>query len=305
MVKRDNRNVYVSMVAPMIEYYDKSVTNNKQFVNALRRYKYSDYIQVNQMLLGKPVMEFSLYDILSELQGQTSQTDGKGSKKDLSINDIRDHLTNMYQKELTSLVSVVKTLDKIIIGAPKTPVDVVVFRGIQTDIYDDFVCKDGEFYWTSPTYLSTSFSENVSDSFKSRHGIMMKISLPRDSHGIFLPWSIPLKGSIGDASVDSEYELLLPRGSTFFVESIEYIKSDSHKISSKYRNIPCEKKYPLITKVYKMRLISQPSLADLKRDYVRMTKNVEVKLESWDLKEINIDMSKKKSPKTLQKMSSN
>jgi hypothetical protein len=308
MVKSDNRNVYVSMVTPMIEYYDKAVTNNKQSVNALRRYKYSDYIQVNQMLLGKPVMEFSLYEILSELQRQTNQADqtksnrsDRGSKKDLSIYDIHDHLTNMYQKELTSLVSVVKTLDKIIIGAPKTPFDVVVFRGIKTDIYDDFVCKDGEFYWTSPTYLSTSFSENVSNSFKSRHGIMMKLSLPNDSHGIFLPWSIPLKGSIGDSLVDSEYELLLPRGSTFFVESIEYIKSDSHKISSKYRNIPCEKKYPLITKVYNMRLISQPSLADLKRDYARMTKNVEVKLESWDLKEINIDMSKKKSPKTLQK----
>jgi hypothetical protein len=198
----------------------------------------------------------------------------------------------MYQKELASLISTIKILDKIITNAPKIPVDILVFRGIKTDIYDDFVCKDGEFYWTSPTYLSTSFSEAVSNSFKSRYGIMMIISLPQDTHGIFLPWNIPLKGSIGDTMIDDEYELLLPRKSKFLVESIEYIKSDTYKVSSKYRNIPCEKKYPLITKVYKMRLLSQPSLAELKQDYVRMNKNVEVELKSWDLKTIRLDTSK-------------
>lgn len=285
MVKRSNRNAYVSMAEPMIEYYDTHVTNDKKAVKALKRYKFHDYTSINQLLLGNPHMEFSLDDILFEIQDMKKDDN---TKSHLSVRDVHQHLASIYQKQLVSLVDTIKTIDKLILNAPALTESVTVYRGIQTDIYDDLVCRDKTFYWTSPAYMSTSFSKNVSESFKSRHGIMFIVSLPIETRGLFLPWDIPVKGSIGNSSIDNEYELLLPRGSEFLIESIDFVKSDSYKVSSKYKNIPCEKKYPLYTKVYKMRLVSQPSLADLKRDYNRMVKNVQVQLEPWDFKSIEV-----------------
>lgn len=285
MVKKSNHNVYVNMAEAMIEYYDTHVTKDKKAVKALKRYKFHDYTSINQLLLGKPSMEFSLNDILFDIQ-DIKQDDNK--KSQLSVSDVHQHLVSIYQKQLVSLVDTIKTIDKLILDAPALTENVTVYRGIRTDIYDDLVCRDKLFYWTSPAYMSTSFAKDVSESFKSRHGIMFIVSLPVETRGLFLPWEIPLKGSLGNSSIDNEYEFLLPRGSEFLIESIDYVKSDSYKVSSKYKNIPCEKKYPLYTKVYKMRLVSQPSLADLKRDYNRLTKGVEVQLKPWDFEYIDI-----------------
>jgi hypothetical protein len=121
---------------------------------------------------------------------------------------------------------------------------------------------------------------------------MFVISVPSETRGLFLPWEIPVKGSIGNSTIDNEYELLLPRGCQFLVESIDYVKNMSYKESSTYKNIPCEKKYPSYTKIYKMRLVSQPSIAELKRNYNRMTKTGKFELKPWDFKSIKVHTEK-------------
>jgi hypothetical protein len=289
MVKRSNRSAYVKMAEPMIEYYDTYVTNNKKAVKALQQYKYNEYASINQLLLGKPFLEFSLDDILWDMQDGKKDNDNKCQ---ILVRDIQQHLIQVYHKRHVSLVDTIKTIDKLILNAPALVDNVTVYRGMQTDIYDDLECRDKMFYWTSPAFMSTSFSKNVSNTFKSRHGIMFVISVPSETRGLFLPWEIPVKGSIGNSTIDNEYELLLPRGCQFLVESIDYVKNMSYKESSTYKNIPCEKKYPSYTKVYKMRLVSQPSIAELKRNYNRMTKTGKFELKPWDFKSIKVHTEK-------------
>jgi hypothetical protein len=97
------------------------------------------------------------------------------------------------------------------------------------------------------------------------------------------------KYDFGNATIDSEFELLLLRGSKFLIESVSYEPEPLHKQKFlKYKNIPCYEKLPVFVKTYTMRLVSQPSLEELKNTYSKMMKDIKLELKPWDLKEMKL-----------------
>jgi hypothetical protein len=98
------------------------------------------------------------------------------------------------------------------------------------------------------------------------------------------------KESFGKKQIDTEFEYLLQRGSRFVVESIDYKAEPSHKGLSLYQNIPCEKEFPRYVRHYTMRLVHQPDIKQLQKQYKTMLSNVKVSLYPWEFKNVTATM---------------
>lgn len=272
-----NKDVYINLAEKMINYFDKKIINNKKKVDALNNYKYSGYITINQILLKECEYYFSLGSILNQHPQETK----------LTIKDMMDIINDEYSDELNLAIDSIKTLDKVIDEAPTIHNDeLIVYRGMKADIYDDLICENKKFYYTFPTYISTSFSSNVSQKFKGKHGVFYTIILPPDTKGIYLPWDLNYKESFGKKTIDNEFELLLQRGSKFLVESIEYKQEPSHKGFVTYQNIPCEKEHPRYVRHYTLRLVSQPTIKQLQKQYKSLLAGVKVNFHPWEFDKV-------------------
>lgn len=272
-----NKDVYIDLAEKMVEYYDKKIINSKKKVEALNYYKTSGYTTINQILLKECEYNFSLNDILHQHPKEDTVT----------VKDLLDLIFKEYSEDITSSIDAIKTLDKVIDDAP-TILDneITVYRGMKTDIYDELVCENKKYYYTFPTYISTSFSSNVSNSFRGRNGVFYTLILPSETKGIYLPWNLSYKESFGKNTIDNEFELLLQRGSKFVVESIEYKQEPRYKGFSTYQNIPCEKEHPRYIRHYTMRLVSQPNMQQLQKQYKTLLAGVKVNFHPWEFSKV-------------------
>lgn len=285
MVKEDNLNVYVDMAKPMIDFYDKNIIKNKNALSALEWYKLSDYKTINQLLLGKPSFTFSLTDAIHDIQDEANDVK-------ISADVIKKQVLKDFRYDFKRIVKTIKALDKVLDIAPFTTDTVIVYRGLTEDIHDDMFCKDNVFHWVSKNYMSTSFNKDVSRQFSGKGCCFMTLTLPPKTKGIFLPWLYTTKSttkSMKNADIDNEYEFLLPRGCTFVIDAIEYDKMTNYKYTSKYKNIPCDKNHPMVMKHYKMRLVKQLSLSELKGQYRTLFTDFTLKLETWDIAEVKVN----------------
>jgi hypothetical protein len=272
-----NKDVYIDLAEKMTDYYDKKIINTKKKVDALSHYKHSGYAIINQILLGKCEYQFSLDNILSQFRKEDKVT----------MKEVLTYVSQEYYNELETSMEAIKTLDKIIAEAPTIlNKEILVYRGMTADIYDDLICENKKYYYTFPTYVSTSFSSHVSQHFRGRNGVFYTLILPPDTKGIYLPWDIKYKESFGKATIDNEFEYLLLRGSKFLVESIEYKQEPSYKGFSIYQNIPCEKEHPRYVRHYTMRLVSQPSIKQLQKQYKTMLSNAKVDFIPWEFENV-------------------
>jgi hypothetical protein len=261
----------------MIEYYDKKIINSKKKVEALNYYKNTGYITINQILLKECQYDFSLNNILHQHPKEDKVT----------VKDLLDLISKEYSEELTSSTDAIKMLDKVIDDAPMIlDNEITVYRGMKADIYDDLVCENKKYYYTFPTYISTSFSSNVSNSFRGRNGVFYTLILPPETKGIYLPWDLSYKESFGKKEIDNEFEFLLQRGSKFVVESIEYKQEPSYKGFSTYQSIPCEKEHPRFKRHYTMRLVSQPNMKQLQKQYKTLLAGVKVNFNPWEFAKV-------------------
>jgi hypothetical protein len=279
---KEGKITYLALAKNMIDFYNDNVLNNKKHVAALQSYKWSGYNLINQILLQQVQQEISIQDILQAFNYQ--------EKKSIDMKKIiASTIAYMYQ-DIKEHIQTIKQLDVIICNAPTMiPETLTVYRGMSVDIYNDLQCVDKKFYYTCPTYMSTSLSPAITDFFVGSNGFKYIIHLPTTTKGIFLPWQIDHSKDFGNATIDSEFELLLLRGSKFLIESVSYEPEPLHKQRFlKYKNIPCYEKLPVFVKTYTMRLVSQPSLEELKKNYSKMMKDIKLELKPWDLKEMNL-----------------
>jgi hypothetical protein len=152
-----NKDVYIDLAEKMVDYYDKQIVNSKKKVDALNYYKTTGYTLINQILLKKCEYAFSLTNVVKQ----------QPKRDTISVKELIRSTTDEFYLELQESMNSIKVLDKVIDNAPFIVNDeITVYRGMAVDIYDDLVCENKQYYYTFPTYISTSFSSNVSHAFR-------------------------------------------------------------------------------------------------------------------------------------------
>lgn len=107
---------------------------------------------------------------------------------------------------VTNLENLVTKIDTAMNKAPRTPRDMITFRGFDREVFDKInpgtIFKDEGYY-------STSIDNNVAKSFGS---YIVDVRIPKGSKGVYV-------GEYGISKYPSEREFILPRGSRFKVIS--------------------------------------------------------------------------------------
>lgn len=292
------REWYRDNVKDMIKYYDSHIVSNKKYIETLRGYKQSNYESINGLLMKKLKIPFydqsTLLDLFQLPNAKGKMTMVK-SVDDAVETFIDKHVVQKGKQTLNSI----KVLDQIIGNAPKlTANGQVVYRGMNYDIYDDLVCEDGKFYFTTPTYMSTSFTPSVSERFldTSKCATFYTIELPMKSQGLYIHWSLQHRRPFEGGEIDDEYEYILQRGSKFEVISVEFKPIES-KVKHIYSDIACVDKHPFYAKHYTLRLVGQPSLDDLKKTYRSLVSMIQIDAVFEPFTNIHVNINKRKSHK--------
>lgn len=292
---------YESIVSEMYTYFNKHILNNKRKKNALNDYKNLDYQQINGLLYKK--LTIRSYDLLYNLGNITRmQKDNGEENEQVSNTSILNEMK--IAENIKRCVKTIKTLDDIISKAPKIKMtsNITLYRGLNADILDSLVCDvdvsgNNTYYYTTPSYMSTSFSPSVSLNFTNpkKCGIFLTIITTADSlkelQGVFVKWNFHSDEAFENADIDSEYEFILPRLSKFKVEKVDYIPYPTKNVVRKYRDIPCKKLIePLKIKHYTLSVVSQPTLKDLSQTYKSLYKDVKITIEPQELTDLSLEV---------------
>lgn len=287
------RQAYRDHVKAMITYYDNEIVGNKGYIRTLAEYKNWEYESINGLLLKKLKVSLEDNDIINLFV-----TKAANGRKHL-VQDVNDAVYNMIDEHAThkcsETVKKIKQLDQIIGKAPKLSADnLIVYRGANNDIYEDLVCEGGKFYYTCPTYMSTSFAPSVSESFmdSGKCATFYTIELPMKSQGVYIHWSLQHRVPFENEEIDTEFEYILQRGSKFEIVSVDFKPIDA-KVKQTYRDIACVDKHPFFAKHYTMRLVSQPTLEDLKKSYRNLTSDITINTEFANFTGIQINPKKR------------
>lgn len=106
------------------------------------------------------------------------------------------------QKVIDELITTSDNLDAALALAPRTPEDILVYRGMRNMDISQF--QPGTRF-VDKGYVSTSMNKGVSDSFGGSASVRFEIHVPKGSQGAYMVGS----------DHPEEQEFLLPRGSTF------------------------------------------------------------------------------------------
>jgi hypothetical protein len=287
------RQSYRDNVKDMIKYYDNEIVGNKAYIRTLAEYKNWEYESINGLLLKRLKVTLEDNDIINLFVSRTA------SGRKSIVQDIDDAVYNIINEHVTQkcseTVKKIKQLDHIIGKAPKLSADnLIVYRGANNDIYEDLICEGGKFYYTTPTYMSTSFTPSVSESFMdtSKCATFYTIELPIKSQGLYIHWSLQHRIPFENEEIDSEFEYILQRGSKFEVVSVDFKPIDA-KIKQTYRDITCVDKHPFFAKHYTLRLVSQPTLEDLKKTYRGLSSDITINTEFLNFMGIEINPKKR------------
>jgi hypothetical protein len=274
---------YDAIADKMIEHFNKNIIINKSFVDALNNYKGNGYIGINSLLYKQEieVKQPNIADILltefvnyiheqNETQN-TSNVSNNTKTESSNLHKIRQIILKriyqqIYTDKVVPVIDTIKTIDEIFIQAPELGFDnIVVYRGMSTDISTLLECKDGKYFITFPNYLSTSFKPSVSKSFSyNGQGILCTIHIPSSCKGLYITWDLNTRKQFDDLMIDNEQEYIIMRGSKFEVLSIENVRISSPRYIT-YNELKCTKAYPLIMKHYVLKLVQQPTIDELKK----------------------------------------
>lgn len=296
---------YEKQVQDFYTYYNRNVTNNRQKMNSLIYYKSTGYTFVNGLLIKN--MQFPSYGFLEDVN--KSVNENNNSEKKLTIYDVLQSMN--ISGIISQSIKTIKDLDKMIYEAPKmTKVkNLVLYRGTNHDIQQDFICGQRDkdtYYYTTPSYMSTSFSPITSMDFAQPNscGIFISIVMPsnlKGLQGMFVNWKMVQGDKFENAEIDSEFEFILPRLTKFKVEKIDYIPYHYKYAEHKYNEIPCRIKMPVGIKHYTLSIVSQPSMKDLSTTYKTLTDNVKISIEPKDFKDIPLTEYLKEKKKNTSK----
>ena len=115
----------------------------------------------------------------------------------------------------------VSELDKLVELSPALPEDTVVYRGIGGAFAMELEAKGVGATFTDAGFTSVSLDRSIARGFPSRpSGNVMEIVLPAGTKAIN-PSKFFTSGKIGGTELRQEKELILGRGTTFEILSIE------------------------------------------------------------------------------------
>lgn len=272
---------YIELADKMIKYYNANILSSQKSKYALNSYKNTGYRNINRMLMKHYVQNIDLDEVVDAIRKVKTR-----NERDAATQTVYELFKTDVYPAMHETLETIKVLDKLINNAPPiSDKPFVVYRGMDADIYHDLQCENGKYYYTFPSYLSSSFSQQVARSFRSNTGVLYTIELPKDTHGLYLLFDHDTT-HFEDSEVDPEFEYVLQRGSKFEVVSIDYIPDDSvHSI--KYKTLPCMRKNPYMIKHYKLRLVEQPSLSSLKKEYKTMLQSATINMRTGRMHNIN------------------
>jgi hypothetical protein len=265
------KEVYVKISSAMIKYYNTYILKKKSAVEAIKFYKGSGYYDINMLLTMQmqPTLVVNPSNSAPHPQSQKDQQDPQRPQ----TSNARFELESMARKAakeayknkvVAPVIKHIKELDKIIAGSPniiKEPVH--VYRGMTYDIISDTYCENGKMFYTFRNYVSTSFTPSVSRNF-ANSGCMYTLILDKGVKGIYVSFEVTqsLK-NFQNVYLDSEVELLLPRGTTFEVIGLEFVQMPPQFY--RFKDVPCVEKKLSYVKHYTLKFVSHASEKELKQ----------------------------------------
>jgi hypothetical protein len=129
-----------------------------------------------------------------------------------------DNVTPEYQAEIDSRIA---ELDKLVELSPALTEDTVVYRGVGIAFAGDLEGKGVGASFTDNGFTSASLDRGIAAGFPSQPtGNVMEIVVPRGTKAI-VPSRFFSEKMVGDTDLRKEQELILGRGTSFEILSIE------------------------------------------------------------------------------------
>lgn len=281
---------YEAKVQQFFDYFDKNIAYNKKNMDALKSYKTIGYESINGLLYKNMVIKtYNLVGLMNDMQKDKMETK---NTTEITLDDICHEIG--IQQTIQTCIREIKILDNIIAKAPKlnTADGITLYRGMNYDIQHDLICgagnEKGVYYYTSPSYMSTSFKPSIAMKFADpqKSGVVLTIKCPPRQKvlGLFVNWKIDNKKVFENAEIDAEYEFILPRLTKFKLEKVEYVPYHEVYPTHTYRDLACRKQLlPALTiKNYVFTIVSQPTLTELTKTYKFIKKDVKFTIKTND-----------------------
>lgn len=254
---------YIKISSAMIKYYNTYILKKKSAVDAIKYYKGSGYQNINNFLTMQ-MQPTLMVGSSPQPQDQEQRQENINTRFELESMSRKAAKQAYKDKVIAPLTKYIKELDKVIAGSPnviKEPLH--VYRGMSYDIISDTRCENGKMFYTFQNYVSTSFTPSVSRNF-ANGGCMYTLILDKGIKGIYVSFEVTqsLK-NFQNVYLDSEVELLLPRGTKFEVIGLEFVHMPPQFY--RFKDVPClEKKFNYI-KHYTLKFVSHASDKELKQ----------------------------------------
>ncbi len=258
---------YIKLIEHYKNFYKKFIENNEELEEQLSLYKMNLYSLVNHFLFTRETtIHISWNKLIKSINKYGFQKFIKNDDKIITseLSKIILDLNPELVSDFNEIIDNIKALDKIICKSPPTNTDLVVFRAMKDINIDYFECTKDGLYYTFNNYLSTTLSKTFAIEFMYRynHNSLLTIIIPKNVNGIIFHKSY-------SNYIEKEYEFLLLRNSKFKLISTEIIKPKFELTTDipldELNNKKCNRNRTF--KHYTLKLVSQPSYADLKSDY--------------------------------------
>ncbi len=252
----------------MIKYYNTFILKKKAAVDAIKFYKGAGYHEINSFLtmqMQPTLMVNSVQPSPPKEQDRQQTSDKKFELESMARRSTKEAYKS---KVIAPLIKHIKELDKVIAGAPsiiKEPLH--VYRGMSYDIIADTYCEDGKIFYTFKNYISTSFTPSVSRNFATG-GCLYTLILDKGVKGIYLSFEVTHKlKNFQNVYLDSEVELLLPRGTKFEVVDLEFVHMPPQFY--RFKDVPCLEKQFNYVKHYTLKFVSLATEKELKQSLLQ------------------------------------
>lgn len=281
-----------------IQHYNENILNYKEYIDALQYYKGNGYSSINSLLFSKK-MNIESKNILEVICSKYTEAIQNDSNQKTALKKVMNTINlSLFNTNVVPVLEKIKTLDEIFMNAPTLDHDdIIVYRGVTTDIHYVLECKQGTYFVTFPNYLSTSFVPTVSKGFAGEQGVIFTIHLTKECKGLYINWDLNQGRDFEDMYVDNEYEYILPRGCKFEVVKIEPVRISNINYRT-YGELKCLNKHNLFIKHYILKLVKQPNIDDLKSSLKKMYNESRFDVNTNLLKNVKIEPEKDKRRKS-------
>jgi hypothetical protein len=165
---------------------------------------------------SNPEMEYMLSDYVVAYPNEAGHEIINGTLRQLAG---FDNVTPEYKEKIDFRI---EQMDKLVELSPELPEDTVVYRGIGGAFAMDLQAKGVGATFTDNGFTSVSLDRGIARGFPSRpSGNVMEIVLPAGTKAVNPSKFFGRQKIVGNTDLRQEQELILGRGTTFEILSIE------------------------------------------------------------------------------------